>query len=820
MINIDLSDVFNSKFYLKNNEQSLKQFFRYEYYFLSNNLSLNPTKFKENSKVDITSTDNYFTFPMIFSRSIFKALDKNNKKYITITDYIDGLFSIYSGKPDERIAFIFRMFNLNNDEYIHKEDVHLILNYTHIYDNKKKQDLLNSIIEDFFGGHSIFNLEKFTQRIRKKSSGLFFIIMCIFFEHQNFNTNILNILEDEDKNNSFSKMNGGFKRRTGRNNTLTLSSGKSGKIMKYETVYDLRPPSNEAIEYILTNYQMDLSFLKKSEESNTNEATDNSFVSDISDLNGLEEEDILDLNNFEEDILEAKKFLIENALYLNDCILPKGGSNEFTVNSGVITSLFCSKIRNSSISSTRSFNANSLQKKNTCSKSSFAGGHFHSTSSISLVQISAVKDPQSSSYSDFNNNQGMESSNSEIFSEEVLYVKKKNGSHKTYILTLTKGFILVFKRKVGETLTIDNAPVTSKLKLFIPLRHLYVTEVENNIIIGQNNYHQVNFVSTAKFTQETYSFLFEHKARLSEIVHAIITQTKYVSISNEYSYIKDIGRGAFCQIKLMRHIKTNALYSVKKLKKNIISPEEFTTLNWEKDIVKFLTNFPDLENIIKFYKIIESADHIYIVMEYIASGSLGAFIRRKQVCLPSTTVKEIIKQMVNGLRHLHKYGIIHRDLKLENILMDCKDQDKFCAKVIDFGLSQVVTPLAKTKETYGTLIYCSPEILLNLPYNNKVDVWSLGVVAYYLEYTILPFRIRGKEREQQISNMIIMNELEVPKKKLDDSEQNKEEETKAGNLMMAVIKGCLCKDLNHRPSSEQIYSALSKNESKKGEKSK
>ena len=88
-----------------------------------------------------------------------------------------------------------------------------------------------------------------------------------------------------------------------------------------------------------------------------------------------------------------------------------------------------------------------------------------------------------------------------------------------------------------------------------------------------------------------------------------------------------------------------------------------------------------------------------------------------------------------GIKQLHYYGIIHRDLKLENVLMDYEDNEHFTTKIIDFGLSQVITPLSKTKETYGSLIFCFPEILLSIPHKAKVDVWSLGVMAYYLEYT-------------------------------------------------------------------------------------
>jgi serine/threonine protein kinase len=258
-------------------------------------------------------------------------------------------------------------------------------------------------------------------------------------------------------------------------------------------------------------------------------------------------------------------------------------------------------------------------------------------------------------------------------------------------------------------------------------------------------------------------------------------------------------------MKLARHNSTGLLYAIKKIKKDVGSPEEFTTLNWEKDIVHFLKHLPCTKHILKCYNTIETLDHLYILTEYIAGGSLSSFIRKNNVCLPSSTVKEIIMQVTSGVAVLHSYGIVHRDLKLENILMDYLDMQTFTAKIIDFGLSQVITPLSKTKETYGTLIYCSPEILLNVPYNYKVDVWSLGVISYYLEYTFMPFGIRGKEAEQEISNKIIMSELKFPRKVDSRNDQN---EIKANKQITMVIKRCLTRDINQRLTTAQMLSYL------------
>ena len=168
-------------------------------------------------------------------------------------------------------------------------------------------------------------------------------------------------------------------------------------------------------------------------------------------------------------------------------------------------------------------------------------------------------------------------------------------------------------------------------------------------------------------------------------------------------------------------------------------------------------------------------------------------------------VKKIIHQLSLGIKQLHYYGIIHRDLKLENVLMDYEDNEHFTTKIIDFGLSQVITPLSKTKETYDSLIFCFPEILLSIPHNAKVDVWSLGVMAYYLEYTFFPFGIKGNESDQETSNKIIMNELKIPKK-IDAN--NDQREFAASVVLLNVIKLSLIKDINQRSCIDQIEQGL------------
>lgn len=94
--------------------------------------------------------------------------------------------------------------------------------------------------------------------------------------------------------------------------------------------------------------------------------------------------------------------------------------------------------------------------------------------------------------------------------------------------------------------------------------------------------------------------------------------------------------------------------------------------------------------------------------------------------------------MVQSVLYLHAYGIVHRDLKLENIMM--RDaSDKAEPVVVDFGLSKIIGPEQTANEPFGTLGYAAPEVLKKQQYSFSCDIWSLGCILYALLSGSLPF---------------------------------------------------------------------------------
>lgn len=200
---------------------------------------------------------------------------------------------------------------------------------------------------------------------------------------------------------------------------------------------------------------------------------------------------------------------------------------------------------------------------------------------------------------------------------------------------------------------------------------------------------------------------------------------------NEHYYIEgEIGDGQFGMIKLCTSIKTKENFAVKIIDKE----NKKINIQWEKDISKLLIKNHNT-NVIKCYDIFETRKFLFIIYEYLPFGNLSDFLFSTTILLTSKEIKAILIDVLNGLSFLNKFYIIHRDIKPENILIN--KQSTYV--LTDFGFGKVVPYGEKTDEGFGTPCYASPEIISRKSYDKATDIWSIGVLAYYLIYGQLPF---------------------------------------------------------------------------------
>ena len=140
-------------------------------------------------------------------------------------------------------------------------------------------------------------------------------------------------------------------------------------------------------------------------------------------------------------------------------------------------------------------------------------------------------------------------------------------------------------------------------------------------------------------------------------------------------------------------------------------------------------------NIVFVYKIIETFEDFYIVMEYCKLGELFDYIVKKRR-LSENESSIFFYQLINGVEYIHSKGIAHRDLKPENLLLT---EDKIL-KIIDFGLSHEFDEEQFLKTKCGSPSYAAPEIIPKSNYNGfKIDIWCCGIILYAMLCGYLPF---------------------------------------------------------------------------------
>jgi len=209
-----------------------------------------------------------------------------------------------------------------------------------------------------------------------------------------------------------------------------------------------------------------------------------------------------------------------------------------------------------------------------------------------------------------------------------------------------------------------------------------------------------------------------------------MSKSKKPSIDDAYQTTNDIlGQGYFAVVKVGIDKKTGERVAIKAVAKTMVEKQE--TLDNEIGILRDI-NHP---NIVKMHAIYDTKDTLFIVMELMQGGELYEEIVRRK----SFTEKDacfIMKQLLEALRYLHEKGIVHRDLKLENLLL--VQQNKLDIKLADFGLSKIMKESTLTTAC-GTPFYVAPDILLGEGYDTAVDLWACGVLLYVLLSGRLPF---------------------------------------------------------------------------------
>jgi len=246
----------------------------------------------------------------------------------------------------------------------------------------------------------------------------------------------------------------------------------------------------------------------------------------------------------------------------------------------------------------------------------------------------------------------------------------------------------------------------------------------------------------------------------------------YVSLGEEFDQstsladfreIRVLGQGGFGKVLLMEEMTTGQLFAVKYVDARKYGLASLIDMVFkEAELLKSLNN-RHIVQIVNFFALKNMK--VTFVMEYLEGGELGEYLKKKGQ-LEEEEACEIFKQLVNAVYFCHLNNIIHRDLKLENILFESTNSN--IIKVVDFGIAGFYSAVKGGESSAGSLRYMAPEVLTgaNKAANPAIDIWSMGIILYALLHGTLPFT--GSTRKE-IFDKIVEGRYEIApevKKKL------------------------------------------------------
>jgi len=227
----------------------------------------------------------------------------------------------------------------------------------------------------------------------------------------------------------------------------------------------------------------------------------------------------------------------------------------------------------------------------------------------------------------------------------------------------------------------------------------------------------------------------------------------------DYTLCQEIGKGAYASVFSGLHKLSNKKFAVKVYNKSeLTTPLRIKSVQREISILKKI----DCPYIVKLHESIDTREHVFLVMEHIPGLSLHSYLKTKpNRQFKEPEAKKIFKQLLEALEYCHKRDISHRDIKLENIILDHSNN----VKLIDFGFATCFPQHKKIKMFCGTPTYMAPEIVAKKEFKGPpADIWAAGVLLYTLLVGKFPFRSRN---DSELNMRILKGRIDFPEKMKD-----------------------------------------------------
>ncbi|XP_055492072.1 hormonally up-regulated neu tumor-associated kinase homolog A [Leucoraja erinacea] len=220
---------------------------------------------------------------------------------------------------------------------------------------------------------------------------------------------------------------------------------------------------------------------------------------------------------------------------------------------------------------------------------------------------------------------------------------------------------------------------------------------------------------------------------------------------------KMINKGSFAKVMEGLHIPTGEKVAIKVIDKKKAKQDTYIQKNMKREPrIHQMIKHP---NIVQLFETLETENSYYMAMELCQGGDLMDRICEKKK-LEEREVRKYTRQILAAVEHLHRHAIVHRDLKIENFLLDENNN----IKIVDFGLSNILKNDSQEmlNTQCGSPAYAAPELLAHKKYGPKVDVWSIGVSMFAMFTGTLPFTVEPFNIKQLHQKMVNGDMSSIP----------------------------------------------------------
>ncbi|XP_062336022.1 LOW QUALITY PROTEIN: serine/threonine-protein kinase 17A [Osmerus eperlanus] len=238
------------------------------------------------------------------------------------------------------------------------------------------------------------------------------------------------------------------------------------------------------------------------------------------------------------------------------------------------------------------------------------------------------------------------------------------------------------------------------------------------------------------------------------LLSEIKTPIKNEPFTDHYNIIpgKELGRGKFAVVRKCVEKCTGREYAAKFLRKRRKGQDCRTEIIHEIGVLEMATSS---SRVVNLHQVYEMPSEMVLVLEFAAGGEIfNQCVAEKDEAFTEEEVQKLMRQILEGVCFLHRNNVVHLDLKPQNILLT-SDAPVGDIKIVDFGLSRMVSNHQELREIMGTPEYVAPEILNYEPISTATDMWSIGVLAYVMLTGISPFL--GEDKQETFLNISQIN---------------------------------------------------------------